>query len=253
MKPSITAVLAGCLTLAVAAFAVERSRLHAEQDRAGQLALAVSNDSASIDSTRAVSVTNAKLAKLAGDSLRVVQKLVVQTKQQADATDRALGLERTALYQFSARVDSLQRRVASTAPVTEDTATDTRRAVFDFRSAAFTIVDTTDIPAPPGAATLAIHVVLDPIPVAIRASCASPNTRGIRAASIEATSPAWASLQIGAVQQSSDLCASPALAASRPSHVRPALIGGVGKAVTAHGDVVSGWSGFVGAGFALSF
>lgn len=242
--------VAALVALAAVTTAVEHHRVTQLQSENADLALKVTNDSAVVAKTVVVSQTNAKLAALFGDSLKMYQKAVVQVAQQSDAIDKALKLERRAKYALSVSLDSLHRRIASRSAVTEDTTDHVRRASFDVRQAPYTITAEVELPPAPDTAHLDLRIALDPVPVVARLSCAPPNEHGIRTASIEAATPAWASLKFDDVQQSPDLCASPALThASGHPFVRLRPVVGVGRIFQPDGT--SRWGGFVGAGFAF--
>ena len=75
---------------------IEEWRLAAQRRRAAAVMVAESNRSAERDTTRDVAVESARVARLLGDSLRLVEKQVVQVSSKRDAIDRALGRERVA-------------------------------------------------------------------------------------------------------------------------------------------------------------
>ena len=81
---------------------IEEWRLAAQRRRAAAVMVAESNRSAERDTTRDVAMENARVAKLLGDSLRLVEKQVVQVVEKRDALDRALGRERVARYAATA-------------------------------------------------------------------------------------------------------------------------------------------------------
>ena len=97
---------------------------------------------------------------------------------------------------------------------------------------------------------MTVRVALDPIPVVARVSCSPPNNHGIRSATIVASSPRWARVRFDSVEQSPELCDSPALphAGARGPIVefRRLMVGG-GALVAPNGRW--SWGGFVGAGF----
>jgi hypothetical protein len=254
MSPSIRTTkfaLIGALCLAAfAAIGVERHQVSKLQEDNAAMALQHTNDVAALDTTRKVSATNAQLAHALGDSVAMVQKLVVQVTQQGDSVDHALKLERRGKYSMGISVDSLQRVIASRSAVTEDT-DHVRRASFDVRQAPYTVTAAVELPPVPDTARLDLRIALDPIPVTARLSCAPPNDHGIRDASIEASAPKWAAIRFDQVSQSPDLCASPALAhANGRRFIRfaPLVIGGGMVASSVHR---TGWAGFVGSGFAF--
>jgi hypothetical protein len=68
------------------------------------------------DSTQAArdsTASQAVLLSVAGDSVRVYQRRIVQMKQLSDSLDRALGLERAARYRVEASVSALVSQLAA--------------------------------------------------------------------------------------------------------------------------------------------
>lgn len=228
---------------------VEEGRVQSARGKAAELALQAANVKAERDSTRDVALTRQKVAELLGDSLRVAERLVVQGAQRADALDGALGRERNARYQVVAAVDSLSALVAS-APVTSDSA-DVRRARFDVRQAPYTIAADVAIPVAPDSARMAIDVALDEIPMDLRVGCSAADRDGIRAATVDAVTPRWATVRFARLEQSPELCASPALTASRSRAERrfafSPLMAGFGPALSVNGTW--SWALFLGSGF----
>lgn len=247
-----SALVAGlaCAVLAVATIGVQEHKIHGLEADGAQLALKETNDSAARAKTVEISAVPA-IARAAGDSSHVFQRLAVQTAQQPDAVDRALRMTRLALDSANFRIDSLQRVVASNASVTEDSTSHVRRASFNLRQAPYTVAAAVELPAAPDTARLDLRIKLDSIPVVARLSCAPANERGIRAAAIEAQTPRWAAVSFTHVEQSPDLCASPALAGSgRRSLLKfKPLVIGAGRIVEPDGT--SRWGAFIGAGFAI--
>jgi hypothetical protein len=127
----------GLVTALVLTVRIEEWRLGAQRRRVAAAMLVVSNESAERDTTRDVATHNARVAKLLGDSLRMVEKQVVQVSQKRDALDRALGRERVARYSATAVVDSLERFVAAKDSVVRDAAREVRIARFDVREEPF--------------------------------------------------------------------------------------------------------------------
>ena len=151
---------------------IEEWRLAAQRRRAAAVIVAESNRSAERDTTRDVATENARVAKLLGDSLRLVEKQVVQVAQKRDALDRALGRERVARYAATAVVDSLERVVAAADSVVRDASREVRVARFDVRQEPYTIVADVELPPPPDSATMRVKVAVDPIPIEARVTCA---------------------------------------------------------------------------------
>jgi hypothetical protein len=196
-----------------------------------------------------VAASSRKIAELLGDSLRMVERLVMQRARRADALDRALGHERRARYQMTATMESLSRIVRAAS--IGDANADVRRARFDVRQAPYTIAADVAIPASPDSARLAIRVALDSIPVDLRMGCGAPNRHGIRAATVDAVTPTWAVVQFRRLAQAAELCASPALRAdmkrsSRQFAFTP-LTAGFGRALSVDGHW--SWALFLGGGF----
>lgn len=242
---------AAVIVALLATVAVQRHQLHALEANSAQLALRVTNDSARLDSTVKVSATNDRLRKALGDSVAMFRRLVVQVAQQSDAVDKALSLERRGKYDLGLTVDSLRTRIASIGAVVSDSGDHIRRAEFDVRQPPYTVHASVDVPHAPDTAHADLRIALDPIPVVVRLSCAAPNAHGIRPASIEAQTPAWASVNFTDVQQSPDLCASPALthAATRSLVAWKPVVVGVGY--VARDQKNRGVGAFIGTGVAF--
>jgi hypothetical protein len=246
----ITLIAALSLALALT-ISIEQHRLQTERVRFATAALQATNTAAMRDSTVDVATTNRRIATLLGDSLRLVKKQVVQVAQTRDAIDKALGNERRANYAMTARIDSIQR--TATAPVVASTATpQVRHADFALRQAPYTVTAAVDVPAPPDSAQLTVGIALDSIPLGVRVTCAPPDGNGIRTASVAATMPRWASAKLQQVEQSPELCASPALVRSKTSRrwfrFAP-LVAGVGRTVSANGS--GEWAAFLGTGILI--
>lgn len=233
----------------VVTIAVDRGRLASERRWRAIAALAATNIAAARDSTRDLAAANREVAALLGDSLRSVEQQVVQRAQRADALDRALGRERRARYTLDVTVDSLKRiSAAVVAPDTSHGSRDVRRARFDVRQPPYTISAVVDVPPPPDSAHLGLHVAVDPIPLSARLSCSAPNDQGIRTAVVVASAPPWATVHFAELEQSPDLCASPALGRSQVRHaieIRRLMIG-AGRTFPVAG--AGGWGLFVGSG-----
>lgn len=236
---------------------VEETRLEAQRRRAAAAILAEANRSAERDTTRNVALENTRVAELLGDSLRLVEKQVVQAVQRRDALDAALGRERAARYAAIAVVDSVERMVAAADSrvrgVRDSTSlNDTRTARFDIRQAPYTIVADVDFPPPPDPARLRARVVVDPIPIEALVTCADV-TDGAREATVSVETPSWVTVRLGTVAQSPDVCARPLPAMSRgmrwPWIPTRRLVVGVGRAWGA--DRRGRWAAFAGVGIAL--
>lgn len=195
------------------------------REQAAQAALALSNEVAANDSTRKLTAAKVEAAlALLGDSLQAVQRRAVQQQQRADKLDRALGLERIASAQLTATVRRLEITLAE-APVVEDAA-GSRSGSWAYRETPYTVEATAVLPKPPAVGTFSARILLDPVPLQLRLGCSPANRDGIREASATLTGPTWAELSLGAIEQSPDLCQSPALKPKPPSRLKWAAIGG---------------------------
>ena len=230
---------------------VEETRLARERERTGAAMLAASNLAASRDSTREVARSNARVARVLGDSLRLVERRVQQVGQRTDALDRALGRERVARYAAVAVLDSLERMATAGVDTTAGPHVgDIRAAVFKLRNPPYTISADVEMPPPPDSANIRLRIALDPIPIEARVSCAPPKPSGIHEATVSVSTPNWATVRLGMIEQSPGVCASPALSARHAGHsslVFHRLIVGAGRAYTENG--AWRWAVFVGGGF----
>lgn len=148
---------------------------------------------AELDSTRTVAGSyirravqaEAKATRLE-DSLKLKPKVVIETKIE--------------LVPFEVEVQ---------VPVEVDPVTMDRVAHFEnVRQEPFTATVDVTMPPPPGNARLGLSVSVDPIPLSIRATCStavSPTT-GVRSASIIATGPAWARIELANLTQDPAIC-----------------------------------------------
>ena len=228
---------------------VEQHRLHTARGLASAESLRAGNLLAQRDSTRDVALSNARVARLLGDSLRLVQKRVQQVVQTRDQLDRALGGERRARYTLAATVDSL--RASTSAPAVTDTSGVVRRAQFNIRRPPYPVAASVAIPPPPDSARMALNVSLDPIPIGARVLCTGPDPQGVRTASLAVSAPPWATVQLGTLEQSPELCMPPAVRRASPRAVQfHPLIVGVGVTGRAGGRLSWGW--FVGTGLSIS-
>lgn len=187
----------------VAVLGIRGCQLDKARKDLGKVALEADTLRASRDTTKVVAIGLA-------DSLRAVQRQVVQVKAAKDETDKRLGLERIARAQLTAKVAKLEATATSSAPVTES-ADGVRTAAFVVDSAPYFVEARVSLPRPPGAGTIALSVSLDPITLEARQGCSDANGSGIRSAFLTVTGPKWAQLSIDRVEQDPDLCRSPAL------------------------------------------
>jgi hypothetical protein len=229
--------------------AVEQHRVHTAQAHAAAVALRESNTVAERDSTRAVATTNHRVALLLGDSLHLVERRAMQLSQSRDAIDDALDRERRARYTLSMAVDSLTRSTVAVAR--HDSASDVRHARFVLRQPPYTIAADVDMSLRTDTARIDMRVALDPIHLDARMSCSPPNEDGIRTAAIAATTPVWATVRFDRLEQSPDLCASPALLRTqRGRRVEfERVVIGAGRITRWNGSGYWGW--FIGTGITL--
>jgi hypothetical protein len=133
------------------------------RDAARVVAIRTDSIEAARDTSRVVAIA------VLHDSLRAVQRRVIQVTQRADSLDRAIGLERVAKYQIVARIAPLPAvDSAAPSPAIRDS------AVFE-----------------------------------ARVSCDRPNASGIRPATLTVTGPRWADLRIASVEQDPRVCSPP--------------------------------------------
>jgi hypothetical protein len=238
------------LTLALAAlFQIQEHRLREARAKTMVAGLEATNALAANDSTRDRSHASAKLASILGDSLRLVERRVMQIGQRRDALDRALGLERRARYALTATVDSLTH-VASVSPSPLKSDDGTRAATFNIHSPPYTVLANVFFPPLPDSAELALRISVDPIPISARVMCGEPNEFGVRTASITTSSPPWAKVSLGVVEQAAEVCHAAEALTARPHRRRleftPVVIG-AGRIIRPNGSGSWGW--FIGAGF----
>jgi len=248
----IIIALAGSLALAIT---VEQARIASVRRYASATALEISNLAAQRDSTHDAAIDNQRVAHLLGDSLKVAEIRVVQVTQHNDALDKALGRERVARYADNVAVDSLRRVVHAISTDVQRSDAESLRTVrsafFDIRQEPYTIAAQVDIPPPPDSARIELRVAIDPIPIETRVSCSKPDAQGIKMATVSASSPSWATVRFGRVEQSPDVCGSPGLNSSVQAHrgqLSRRLVLGVGRALTPNGWR---WAIFAGAGIGI--
>jgi hypothetical protein len=182
----------------------EEARLRRQRARTTAIALQLANADAARDSTRNVALENGTVARILGDSLRLVEKRVVQISQKSDALDAAMHRERIASYTLSATINSLRQSV--TAANTIATRGDRRTARFDVRQEPFT-VNADIVMAPlPDSATLSLRIRVDPLNVQGRVTCSAADRDGVRIANVSTASPPWAEVRFGQLEQAPEVC-----------------------------------------------
>lgn len=232
----------------VVALFVQSCRLADAKEAIRDEGLARANAEARADSSRDAAANNARLAKLLGDSLQAVERLVVQERIRADAIDRALGRVTQAHLALTATVRDLALRNVAGGPVTE-TPEGTRQADFRVRREPFTLFTRVSLERPPGAARMdTLDVKVDPIPIGPRLQCDTQGTgpAAIRRATVLLTGPPWADLRVGPVQADPNVC-------NPIQHGTPwfslGLFGGLGYGLSVHdGETQAGWQATVGVG-----
>src|SRR5690242_19747422 len=166
--PMLVGALLTMSAALIATIRIEEVRLSLERRRAAAAILAESNRSAERDTTRDVARENTRVARLLGDSLRFVEKQVVQVAQKRDEIDRALGRERAARYQATASIDSLSRELAAKGVASnarDAPEGEVRSASFRVRQEPYTVVADVEFPPAPDSARIKMRVAVDPIPI----------------------------------------------------------------------------------------
>jgi hypothetical protein len=239
--------------LVVAVVRVEEGRLARARQQAGELALEASNARALADSTRRVDGLDTRVARVLGDSLRLMERLVVQKEQRQDELDHALRRERIARYGARVTAESLAASSRGEVAASQvDGVGSVRRASFRIRQEPYTLSAEVGLPEAPDTGVMSVRVVLDTLHLETRVGCAAPDANGIRAATVSVAGPRWANVRLDRVEQSPELCASPGL---MPPRVRPSSFGriplmvGVGPVLDARGRVSLGVVLAAGYGF----
>lgn len=183
------------------------------------LALRAYNDSAALDTSRALALSRKDSLRILGDSLGGATRLAVQRTQERDALDEALGQERRATVALRVTIAALEASaVPSIAPVVTDTATGERRAVFHVERDPFTVDAAVRLPAAGPGILDTLGVRLKPARLGVRIGCEPKNADGIRPARVTATGPTWLSISIDHAEQDDDVCQS--VVAQSTSHLR---------------------------------
>lgn len=231
-----TRLMLGLVLVLALVLAFQSWRLRRAYEAAGQLALEADTLRASRDTTRVLQLQ---------ESLRVVQRQVVQRVPQVDALDKQLRLQRLALAQLQLEIHELRASVTSSTPTREDSSTGARQAHFDVRQAPYTVAADVALPRPPAPGQLEIQVRVDSAQLELRLGCSRADAAGIRSAQATVAGPPWLPLRLGRVEQSPDLCQSPALAkGSAPPwwhRLVPRVGAGYGLQLGQDGTVRAGW------------
>lgn len=141
------------------------------------------------------------------DSIHVYQRRIIQTEQENDELDRALGAQRALNARLSLRVDSLTLEASSS--VTE--AADTLKMHFRRDTVPYTIE--ADIVVPPEDpetnvrpdASAVFRVSLDVLPLSALIGC-SPTEGTFNTATLNIITPEWANVNIVSVAQEPRVC-----------------------------------------------
>jgi hypothetical protein len=209
------------------------------------LALRASNVEALHDTTHDLALENLQFARLVGHSNHAYEKRVVQEVQEPDRLDSLLGKQHSGIYAMRVGIDSVQATVAR---ATGDSI-DQGAMPFHLRQQPFTL-DAVVSRQPGGDSTsIAVRIALDTIPLGVRIECSPPGDAGIRAASVLATAPPWATVRFGDVQQNPDVCNS-----APPPITRPRFVSWKPLALSAGwqlGAGRGGWTALIGT--ALTF
>jgi len=151
---------------------------------------------------------------------------------------------------MTAQADSLTAVARGKAEEADGPAPDpVRRARFAVRQAPYTVAAEVALPVPPDTATMSVHVALDELQLEARIGCAPANASGIREATVSMTGPKWAAIRLDRVEQSPELCASPALSSRGTGHSWLAgipIVAGAGPLLGPGGKV--NWGVFIGLG-----
>lgn len=236
---TVTKLLAGLLLAVVVFSGVQTWRLRRAQAAQLETALALTNEQAAHDTTRALSGRQlAAVQQRYGDSLTAVTKLVEQRPQSRDDVSKRLGTHSagsvgigvgggTATGTAAARPDT-----SSAASVRCDTCA--RVATFDVRAVPFT--SRAVVSLRPAGDSIALTTTLDRATLIARLECGAPE-RGVRPASIVVVVPPWLNSTVQSGQLEPRVC-NPDLGKSR-RHWSLGITGGYGG-VRSAGRVVTG-------------
>lgn len=142
-----------------------------------------------------------KQIKGLSDALVVSQRLVVQTKQQRDAVDRELRIERRARAAITATVGKVDTVLV--APVVDDDSV--RAARFQHDETPFHVTADVRLPRAPADGTMYLTLLMDPIRAGFRFGCLPP-VNGVRPATVAITGPEWLKFSVDTASQSPEVC-----------------------------------------------
>jgi hypothetical protein len=201
MNRILVAIAAALLAIAsIQTFRLSRANAHADSNAARADSIAAASDS-----TRAVGekALNA-LRALYRDSVRAVERRVLQLQPKKDAADKALERSTAANASLTARIKQLE---AVTSGVVTTGDSNERKSDFRVDSAPYHVQASVTLP-PTGRGTLALRVALDSAVVSLRLQCGKP-VGGYAPATALLVTPIWLSARIDSVRQSPDICNPP--------------------------------------------
>lgn len=187
------------------AFGVQTCRLRDAQARNSELAFSKMNDSARHDTTSKLALSRKDSLRILGDSLRGVQRMVIQERIEHDALDRATRQSRVVDAQLAAIVATLARQITANQPVREDSS-GTRTQTFDVDTVPYHAHADVSLPKPPGRGTMALRVSIDEARLGLRVGCGQPNADGLRPANAQVITPWWLTVRVDSVRQDPDVC-----------------------------------------------
>lgn len=185
-------LLPAALVLSLLAAAMQSLRLEARQADIARLALTVDSVEAVRDSTRV----------LLDDSLRVVQRRILQVSQRGDSLDRLLGNERRARAVVAATV--APAHVATVASIEDGS----RQATFDVYGKPYRVFGKATLQNESGL-KLDWVIRLDSATLDVRIGCANRRDRGIRSAEVGVVTPSWLEARVLSVEQDPEVCNPP--------------------------------------------
>ena len=203
-------LLLGALVLALLAASVQSLRLEARQADVARLALTADSLEAIHDSTRELRAA----AALLGDSLRVVQRRIVQVKQRSDSLDRLLKNERRARAVLTATV--APARVVANASFEGGEL----QAAFDVYRQPYRVLGRATLD---GENNLKLDwfIRLDSATLEVRIGCGARRGRRVRSAEVGVVTPTWLQARLLSVEQDPEVCNPPV--ATRRSRIGRAL------------------------------
>lgn len=178
-----------------------RKHIGEERQARTQAELAASNAEARASITRELG--GKALAGAIDSTTHVYERKLVQVRQDADKLDRALKQERVARVGAAVNIVRLEAMLEALSTVRGDTLT----ATFDEYQKPYRIHAEATLLPPPGTSKLLTDITLDPLSLEVRLGCLAPVAgRRVRPASVSVTVPTWASVVLGQVEQSPEVC-----------------------------------------------